>query len=127
MTDLRTAIRDAADTLAASLPATEDRPTQTVTRRPGNLPTARTVAPLDGTTDLVVTVDRSGMTLHLCRVGDGYGWAVNRGEAVSVPDVDAVVPIMAGVLRMRADGHRRAGRYHAEATARTMARNVRRG
>jgi hypothetical protein len=78
--------------------------------------------------DFIVTTDRSGMTLHLTITeAGGMAWAVAAGQASTVDAPSEVAPMIAGALRLRAAGWRRAGMFNAAASAECMARNVRQG
>jgi len=78
--------------------------------------------------DFIVTTDRSGMTLHLTITeAGGMAWAVAAGQASTVTAPSEVAPMIAGALRLRAAGWRRAGMFNAAASAECMARNVRQG
>jgi hypothetical protein len=130
--NLTDAIRDMADSLAADLPTdltptTKAAPRFTKTERQAvtRQPAATTYT---GRGDFLITTDRSGTTLHLVVTKDGgMCWAVAAGQATSLPDPDGMVADIAGALRLRAMGHRMAGRFHAAATTECMARNLRRG
>jgi hypothetical protein len=133
--NLTDAIRDAAASIAADLP-TDTAPTERSMVRPRPVftkaertaivqPAATTYT---GRGDFLITTDRSGTTLHLVITKDGgMCWAVAAGQATSLPDPDGMVADIAGALRLRAMGHRMAGRFHAAATTECMARNLRRG
>ena len=131
--NLTDAIRDAAASIAADLP-TDLTPTTTTKAAPRFTKAERTaiVQPAavtyTGRGDFLITTDRSGTTLHLVITKDGgMCWAVAAGQATSLPDPDGMVADIAGALRLRAMGHRMAGRFHAAATTECMARNLRRG
>lgn len=135
--NLTDAIRDMADSLAADLsidtaPATT---TKTAPRPMYTRPERQAVArqtpqaiTYTGRGDFLITTDRSGTTLHLVVTKDGgMLWAVAAGEATSLPDPDDMIAAIGGALRLRAMGHRMAGRFHAAASTECMARNLRRG
>jgi hypothetical protein len=135
--NLTDAIRDMADSLAADL-SIDTAPTTTTTTAPRprfTQPERQAVARQQSSTttytgrgDFLITTDRSGTTLHLVVTKDGsMCWAVAAGQATSLPDPDGMVADIAGALRLRAMGHRMAGRFHAAATTECMARNLRRG
>jgi hypothetical protein len=131
--NLTDAIRDMADSIAADMsidmaPTTKAAPRFTKPERQAVARQRPAATTYTGRGDFLITTDRSGTTLHLVVTKDGgMCWAVAAGQATSLPDPDGMVADIAGALRLRAMGHRMAGRFNAAATTECMARNLRRG